>query len=272
LPDLQLSFLTDHWLSYPLTIADQQQHIALSEHLLTTALPGEPAILYWSVAEPMGIVLGFAQKPDVLNSEALNHLHLPVYHRRAGGTTVLVGPQLLSLDVVLPTGHPFILPDVVESYRWLGEVWVAALGRLGVQTRIVSADEAHAQQALRKQPETRDYEVLLHRSCYGTLSPYEVVVGRRKIVGLDMIRRRAGALLQAGVLLHWDNELLAQLLGHTSEEQNLLREGLAERAIGLDVVAGHTVSASEVIAAFEQELVLFEQRVAAWSSQREPLV
>jgi lipoate-protein ligase A len=237
---------------YPLSIADQQCHIDRSETFLRTIQPGNPPILYWSLAEPRGLVLGFSQKPDVLNAAMLTRTPLPIYHRRAGGTAVLVGPHLLSLDVILPAGHPLILPDVVESYRWFGEAWVAALRELGIQTRTVPPDEAHAQRALLKQPEMRSREALLHRACYGTLSSYEVVAGQRKVVGLDMIRRRVGSLLQAGVLLHWETDTLAQLLGHTQEEQAALREGLLERAVGLDVLAGRVVGAEEVIAAFER--------------------
>jgi len=95
----------------------------------------------------------------------------------------------------------------------------------------------------------------MNRACYGSLSPYEVVAGQHKVVGLDMIRRRAGSLLQAGVLLHWDTEPLAQLLGHTAEEQYILREGLRERAIGLDTLAKRTVGINEVIVAFEHTVV-----------------
>jgi lipoate---protein ligase len=241
-----------NWCIYPLTLADQQCHIERSEAFLHTIQPDDPPILYWSLAEPTGLVLGFSQKPNVLNAETLTHYPLPIYHRRAGGTAVLVGPHLLSLDVILPAGHPLILPDVVESYRWFGEAWVAALRQLGIQTRTIPPDEAHAQRALLKHPETRVREALLYRACYGTLSSYEVVAGQRKVVGLDMIRRRVGSLLQAGVLLHWGTEMLAQLLGHTQEEQAVLREGLLERAVGLDTLAGRMVGAEEVIAAFER--------------------
>ena len=242
----------NNWRVYPLTFADQQQHIDVSTQLLQTTSPDDRPTLYWSQAEPSALVLGFSQKESILNAKTLRQQPIPIYHRHAGGTAVLVGAHLLSLDVVLPAGHPLLLPDVVESYRWFGEAWIAALALLGIQTRTVPPAEAHAQRDLLKQPETRAYESLMHRACYGTLSSYEVVVGTRKIVGLDMIRRRNGSLLQAGVLLHWDTTVLAQLLGHTTEEQELLRTGLIERAIGLDVIAGHSVTANEVIAAFEQ--------------------
>lgn len=116
----------------------------MSEQLLKAALPEETATLYWSQAEPAGLVLGFAQKHTILNPALAAH-QFPIYHRRAGGTAVLVGSGLLSLDVVLPAGHPLILPDIVESYRWLGTVWVETLEQLGVETRTVSPQEAHAQ-------------------------------------------------------------------------------------------------------------------------------
>ena len=80
---------------------------------------------------------------------------------------MLVGPHLLALDVALPGDHPLVLPDLVESYRWLGEAWAAALAQLGIQARAVSAVEAHEQRALLKRDETRERESILCRSCYG---------------------------------------------------------------------------------------------------------
>lgn len=244
------------WSILPLTIADQQEHIDRSDVLLRTVEPGQSAALYWSAAAARGLVLGFSQKVETLNQEAIALKKIPVYRRRAGGTAVLVGPDLLGLDVVLPAGHPWILADVVQSYQWFGEAWVEALRLLGVQARMVLPQEAHEQRALLKQEETRERESVLRRACYGSLSPYEVVVGQKKVVGFDMIRRRAGSLLQAGVLLHWESETLTQLLGKTIEEQAVLEAGLLERAIGLDRLTGRTVSAAEVIAAFEQVVFL----------------
>jgi lipoate-protein ligase A len=243
------------WELLPLSIADQQQHIELSENLLNSIQPGDPAILYWSIAQPAALVLGFSQKHDVLNQEVVAKTQLPIYHRHAGGTAVLVGPSLLSLDVVLPKEHPLILPDIVKSYQWFGDAWVETLHQLGIATRTVSPEEAHAQRYLLKQVATVQHEALLRRACYGAISSYEVVVGQQKVVGLDMIRRRCGSLLQAGVLLHWETEQLAMLLGHTPEEQAMLREGLQERAIGLDTLADRTITPQEIIEVFEDVIL-----------------
>jgi lipoate---protein ligase len=256
-----------NWLIHQLTIADQQQHIERSEDLLRTVQAGDPATLYWSMAQPAGLVLGFSQKDTTINPVALAAGSFPIYHRRAGGTAVLVGPTLLCLDVILPADHPLHLEDLVESYRWFGEAWVQTFSHLGLQTRIVTPDEAHAQRDLRKQPDTMEYELLMNRACYGTLSPYEVVFGRRKVVGLDMIRRRAGTLLQAGVLLHWETETLAHLLGHTREEQEILQKGLLERAVGLDLLLGRVADNKEVMDTFERVVISDKwQRLTASTS------
>jgi lipoate---protein ligase len=238
----------------PFTVAPQQYHIDLSEQLLMAALPGEPGTLYWSQAESRGLVLGFSQKESVLNQATLITQSIPLYHRRAGGTAVLVGPDLLSLDVMLPMGHPFILSDIVESYRWFGAVWVKTMRNLGVETRFVLPEEAHAKRDLLKQEATKGREAILNRACFGSLSSYEVIAEERKVVGFDMIRRRTGSLLQAGLLLKWDIEPLVELLGHTPEEQAILREGLPERAIGLDTLLGRRPLAMEAISAFEEVL------------------
>lgn len=244
---------TNYWNLYPLTIAHQQHHIEQSEHFLTTIQPDDQPIVYWSIADPTGLVLGFSQKHSILNPAAV--ASPPIYHRRAGGTAVLVGPHLLSLDVILPAGHALIHSDVVESYRWFGEAWVTALRQFGVEARTVPPAEAHAQRALRKDPKSSAYELLMYRACYGSLSAYEVVVGQRKVIGFDMVRRRAGTLLQAGIVLHWDTTLLEYLLGHSEEEQALLRTGLQERAVGLDTLAGRAISSTEVINVFEHILI-----------------
>jgi lipoate---protein ligase len=243
-----------NWRVLPLVIAPQQYHIDLSERLLKEALSNEPATLYWSQAESRGLVLGLSQKESVLNQAALSTQPIPLYHRRAGGTAVLVGPELLSLDVLLPAGHPLILPDIVESYRWFGMAWVKTLKSLGVESRVVLPEEAQAQRTFLKQEETRFREAILRRACFGSQSSYEVIAKERKVVGFDMIRRRTGSLLQAGVLLTWDIEPMVELLGHTPEERTILREELPERAIGLDTLTGRTISAIEVISAFEEAL------------------
>jgi lipoate---protein ligase len=91
-------------------------------------------------------------------------------------------------------------------------------------------------------------------ACYGTLSPWEVVVGGRKVVGLSQVRRRAGALLPMGVHLRWEPRPLAALLALPTSARRRLTTDLRTRAAGLDELAGYPVARAAVMAAFEGAL------------------
>jgi lipoate-protein ligase A len=85
---------------------------------------------------------------------------------------------LLLLDLALPAEDPLSTSDVTESYGWLGAVWAAALGALGIAAGVVDIATARADAQL--------LDPLLRRVCFGGLSPYEIVVERRKVVGLTL--------------------------------------------------------------------------------------
>jgi lipoate-protein ligase A len=124
---------------------------------------------------------------------------------------------------------------VVEAYRWLGLVWAATLRQFGLDARVVSVSEARA--AVTPPPELAP---AVRLACFGTLSPYEVVVAGRKVVGLAQVRRR-NVLLQSGLHLRFDAVGLALLLapdraGSLAEELRLRATGLSE--LGLGSVSG----------------------------------
>ena len=66
----------------------------------------------------------------------------PYSKRAAGGAVVLADRGLLGLDIVLPAGDPLLLTDLTQSYRWLGEAWVAALDRCGGLATAVAGESA----------------------------------------------------------------------------------------------------------------------------------
>jgi lipoate-protein ligase A len=183
--------------------------------------------------------------------------------RQAGGTAVFAASNVLGLDIALPPDHPLNLPDIVETYRWLGEVWIRATRALGANSRLISIDEARI--ATRK---VRANSANLTLACFGTLSPYEVAVDRRKLVGLAQVRRRTGTLLQAGIHLRFQASTLAALLTTTRREET--EKLLHEAAIGLHEASGRNVSMLEVIQAFELSLVRsldVELRPGSWTDQ-----
>jgi lipoate-protein ligase A len=134
--------------------------------------------------------------------------------------------------------------DVTESYRWIGEVWAAALRELGIDTQATSIGAARA--------DAQTLDRLLQRVCFGRLSPYEVVVGRRKLVGLAQVRRRAGALYQIGIYQRWEPRRTAALIAAAPGERAELERQLAMRVAGLEQLG--VTTATTVIAAFEAAL------------------
>jgi len=190
---------------------------------------GAPA-MRWYRFDPPALLLGSSQRPHEIDLAACAAAGIPVHRRRSGGGAVL-GEALLLLDVALPPSDPLYTADVTESYRWLGMAWAAALGALGIPARAIDTPSARADVEL--------LDPLLRRVCFGGLSPYEVVVGQRKIVGLAQVRRRVGALFQAGIYLRWAPERTAALMAAAPAERAALAAQLAGRVAGLSDVAGH---------------------------------
>jgi lipoate-protein ligase A len=199
---------------------------------------GVPAMRWYQFRRP-ALLLGSAQRLPEVDLAACAAAGIPVHRRRSGGGAVL-SDSLLLLDLALPAEDPLYASDVTESYRWLGEVWAAALGALGIAARVVDIATARADAQL--------LDPLLRRVCFGGLSPYEVVVERQKVVGLAQARRRTGALLQAGVYLQWAPERTAALMAATPAERARLTAQLQTRVAGLHDLAEWQSPAIDVLA------------------------
>ena len=213
---------------------------------LLAGLEAAPRLaLRWAEVQPPALILGSSERLDDANFDAGAARRVAVYRRASGGGAVLTEASL-ALDLVVPPGDPLDVDDVTASYRWLGETWALALGRLGVTARVVGVAEARA--------DAQTLPPLLKRACFGGLSPSEVAVGPRKIVGLSQRRRRSGALLQAGVYLRWSSDRTAELLTHTAEERAALTALLDERVAGLDTVGLGQVEGAAVRQAVEAVL------------------
>jgi lipoate---protein ligase len=226
------------------------RQFALSEALLSVGLVAtkRPA-LRWYVARQPVLILGNGQKPEDADLAASREAGVEVFRRTSGGTAVLLDEDAINLEIALPAGYPLASSDLARSYQWAGEVWVEALHALGIAgIYAISIEEVRA-----LPPLARDDPLRL--ACYGTLSPFEVVAGQRKVVGLSQVRRRAGALYQMSAYLRWRPERLAALLALSSEQRESLSRRLRDVTVGLDELAGRDISAAEVTTAVEAALV-----------------
>lgn len=140
----------------------------------------------WHYPEP-AVVLGRSQHRlrNSLDCDAY-----PVVERGAGGGAVLVGPWLLGASVVLPPAHPLIAgQSISDSYCWLGELFVDALADQGVTAVSVPREQ------------TWQAPTNLAWACFAGMSPWELAIDGRKLVGFAQRRGRHGVLLVAGALV-----------------------------------------------------------------------
>ena len=167
----------------------------------------------WAYCEP-AVVLGCSQRR--LLDDRSTVADVEVLMRTSGGGAVLVGPWMLGLSALLPAAHPLAAGGPVPSYRWLGEGIAQSLRQIGVAATALSPDALRARRCERSAP-APDW------ACFAGISPWEVLVGERKIAGLAQVRRRHGVLLVAGVLLQpppWT--VLCDRLGRPIDDAQLL--------------------------------------------------
>jgi len=115
--------------------------------------------------------------------------------RGSGGGMVLAGPWMLGVDLLLPAAHPISRAGHVAAFRWLGDRWRNALGRLGFPASVADAASIAAHDAAAR-------AAGLDWVCFAGLSHGELLdAQRRKLLGLAQRRGRWGILLSTGLLI-----------------------------------------------------------------------
>ncbi len=208
---------------------------------LLDGLADDPTpVLRWYRSSRTAIVLGRGQARDLAAAATAD---VEVVQRHSGGGAVLLTPDLLSLDVLVPTAHPLAQGAPGDVFVHVGRAWAAALADLGVRGPRVwdGAGTARRRGTAREQ--------LLAAVCYATPGRGEVLVDGRKVVGLAQRRRRPGALVQCGLLRRWDPAPLLVALGADPDDPEI-----AGAAVGLDDLLPAPPAAAGVLAAVEARL------------------
>jgi lipoate-protein ligase A len=212
--------------------AREEQH--WNDQALATPV-ATPMLRFWRYRVP-GIVLGASQQ-GLLSRTALEN-GTEVVVRSAGGTAVLTGPWMLSLSALLPPDHAIARGGPMPAYEWLGTRCCRAMSDLGVARAVATPDRRQADS--------------LAWACFAGLSPWEVTVGARKLVGLAQRRRKNGVLVAAGVLLDSpDWALLCRSMGMPPE--HAVR--LAASTVSCGELLGNVPDADTVALALQSHLV-----------------
>jgi lipoate-protein ligase A len=223
--------LPRHDTSLTLSAEHPREALARDEALLDAIEPGGAPRTRWYTVTAPAVVLGLAlhhRAADVIDAQRCAAAHVEVLPRTAGGGAVLLDEGMVCCAVCIPLPDPRVTADLTESYYWLGEQFAQRLALRRVPIAEARADVVRLRQ--RADPLAR----LLLSTCYGALSPYEVVNAQgAKVVGLAQVRRRHAALFQVGILLR-DQSALADLLRVPDQATRAaLKDELRRRSAGV---------------------------------------
>jgi lipoate---protein ligase len=140
------------------------------------------------------VVLGSTQRDEIIDRGVAATRGIDVARRRSGGGAVLVDASVVWVDFSIARDDPLWMDDIGHSMQWVGELWCAALRRVGI--------DAHVH---------RDRPVvspLARAICFCGIGHGEVLVDGRKAVGISQRRTRDGARFQTVLMTRRDDALI----------------------------------------------------------------
>jgi lipoyl(octanoyl) transferase len=141
--------------------------------------------------------IGYAQRCDDIDLTACRTSAVGVVRRPTGGRAVL-HQQDLTYSLILPLRLPWTTFSITESYRLINVCLLRGLERLGLKATIWNGPGQSVG--------------VLSPFCFPAISQYDVMIGKKKVIGSAQ-RRFPGALLQQGsILLDFDPSGIRALL------------------------------------------------------------
>jgi lipoate-protein ligase A len=235
--------------------------MAIDESILVAVAEGtSPPTLRFYGWQPPCVSVGYAQPlRDEIDLEACRREGYTWVRRPTGGRAVLHIDEL-TYSVIAPLGEPRVAGDILTSYRRLSMGLIAGLAHLGCAARQAGQEVGTGQSA----------------ACFDVPSPYEVIVGGRKLVGSAQARRRRVVLQHGALPLGGDVARLCDVLALPVRERTRLQAQLRRRAVTLGEALGRRVSFEEARRAlatgFAQALNLTLQPGELSSDERAAMV
>lgn len=269
------------WRLLPTATGGAADHLARTQALLESVGAGRaPATVCFERWDAPALILGASQRAAEIDLGACRERGFTVARRLAGGKAVIATSDYLSLTIVTPVAHALVCGDILAAYQRLGEPLAGALRALDLDAALLPLAQARAAQA------TGPPSSL----CYGGLSPYEIVVGARKLIGAAQVRRYGAVAYVAGLYRALDvRDHAALVAGDAAREQearNLAASTIDLRELGaaqlferiptavvaaLAVQAGPRIEVAPLLPserARQAELVVERYAAAAWTWRR----
>lgn len=170
-------------------------NMGVDEALATLCQDG--ATLRFYAWEAPTLSIGCSQRSSEIDLAACRKSAVQLVRRPTGGRAVL-HQQDLTYSLILPMRPPWTKLSIVESYHRINVCLLRGLEMLGLEVRVESRP--------------RQVDGALPPFCFLTISPYEVLMGGKKVIGSAQRRFPMALLQQGSILLDFDPAGLLEFL------------------------------------------------------------
>src|SRR5207253_7837683 len=134
----------------------------------------------------------------------------------------------LTYSVALPAGHPLVEGSIIESYRRISAALMAAVNRIGLESRADKREKGPAQ---------------VGPVCFEVPSDYEITANGKKLIGSAQVRKSNAALQHGSLPLYGDLTRICDALAFADEStRQKARVRVLQRAVTLSDALGQTVT------------------------------
>lgn len=171
------------------TFPTTSDNLAFEETLLVTMETiqnGREILRFWEPTH-RSIVLGHSNKYESeIKVDQCRIDHVPIYRRKSGGGTVVIGPGVLNYALILDTQQRPELSTIPRATQFILTRMVQAFDILGIQTTI--------------------------------LGDSDICLGNKKITGSAQYRKRRFLLFHGTILVTFPLDIIDRYLHHPSHE------------------------------------------------------
>lgn len=182
--------------------------------------------------KPVCISLGYSQKAEkLLNLDAAREFNFDIVKRPTGGGIVFHNEDEVTYTLILPYDFPGLPKGSATTYKYISQIVVDALNKLGINAEIAAG----------KKSERRSADL-----CFTYPAEYEIVANDKKIVGSAQKRGKRGFLQHGSIFVsRRDFDKFEKVLKNPSE-------AALEKAISIEEVLGHKLSFEEISSALRE--------------------
>jgi len=217
------------WRLLPFRSLDAAENMAIDEALFRECQPGQtpPTLRFYAWLNP-AVTFGYFQDPaSDIDLEACERCRIDVVRRPTGGKAVLHEHDL-AYALVAADIHPSFTPDILGTYRIINGCLARGLALFGLEAAMC--------------PDKRpSIDERLGASCFSSLSRFDLLAGARKLCGSAQVRAHGVFLQHGSILLNFDPERTAVLMGKHYRQEGGQAESLQASVTSLYEQLGRDV-------------------------------